>query len=80
METVGKALVIFGASLVVIMGGFLAMLIFLKKRMTKTAGNAAPKSTPAVSSSSKLLEIIKERYARGEITREQFEQLRKDLS
>jgi len=73
-------LVIFGASLVVIMGGFLAMLIFLKKRMTKTAGNIAPKSTPAVSSSNKLLEIVKERYARGEITREQFEQLRKDLS
>lgn len=80
METAGKALVIFGASLVAIMGGFLAMLIFLKKRMTKTAGNTAPKSTPAVSSSSKLLEIVKERYARGEITREQFEQLRKDLS
>ena len=56
------------------------MLIFLKKRMTKTAGNTEPKSTPAVSSSSKLLEIVKERYARGEITREQFEQLRKDLS
>ena len=56
------------------------MLIFLKKRMTKTAGNTAPKSTPAISSSSKLLEIVKERYARGEITREQFEQLRKDLS
>jgi len=80
METAGEALVILGASFVVIMGGFLVALIFLKKRMTKTAGSIEPKSAPAASSSSKLLEIVKERYARGEITREQFEQLRKDLS
>ena len=37
-----------------------------------TSGHDSPSKTP--------LEIAKERYARGEITREEYEQLRRDLS
>jgi putative membrane protein len=35
-------------------------------------------SGPA-SSASRALEILKERYAKGELTREQFEQMKRDL-
>ena len=42
---------------------------------------AAPSSTAAPPpSSSAPLDIAKARYARGEITKEQFEQLKRDLS
>ncbi len=34
---------------------------------------------PSVTGRSRALEILQERYARGEITREQYEQMRRDL-
>ena len=38
------------------------------------------KSSRTLGGTSKAIEIIKERYANGEITKEQFETLKKDLS
>ena len=37
-------------------------------------------SQDGLSSRHNALDIVKERYARGEITREQFEQIKKDLT
>ena len=49
------------------------LIVWAIKRFTEPrgGGSAAGKSP---------IEIAKERYARGEITKEQFEQLKKDLS
>ncbi len=83
MDALAKILIILGVSIVVIMTGLLALLIVVKKRMAKveaTNSGSKPALTSNTSSPAKLLDIVKERYARGEITREQYEQLKKDLS
>ena len=63
---------LFGGILMLIFwGGIIALVIWGVGRLTKH-NNQALKNTP--------LDIAKERYARGEISKEQFEQIRKDLS
>jgi len=60
-------------------GMFLAPILLL----TLAAGIAyyalKPAETATSTQSDRALEIAKERYARGEISRDQYEQLRKDL-
>jgi putative membrane protein len=51
-------------------GGIIALTVWGVTRLTKHDASTT-KHTP--------LEIAKERYARGEINKEQFEQLKKDL-
>ncbi|MDO8472534.1 MAG: SHOCT domain-containing protein [Dehalococcoidia bacterium] len=70
-------------SFVVVMGALILFLVKMSRRMnnispSQTKTPAASKPAPAPPS--KLLDIVRERYARGEINREQFEQLTKDLS
>ena len=47
----------------------MALCIWFFKRITR--GDSANRQTP--------MEIASERYARGDITKEQFEQIKKDL-
>ena len=56
--------------MVIFWGGLIALIVW---GITKLVGrgSAIPKHDP--------LDIAKERYARGEISREQFEQIKKDL-
>ncbi|MFC2014341.1 SHOCT domain-containing protein [Chloroflexota bacterium] len=51
-------------------GGLIALIIWGITRLTRRDESTA-KHTP--------LEIAKERYAKGEINKEQFEQIKKDL-
>ncbi len=53
-------------------GAIIALVVWVVKRLT-----GGDESTPRQRDP---LDIAKERYARGEITREQFDQLKKDLS
>ncbi len=52
-------------------GGIIALIVWAVRRATDR-GPVEHKRSP--------LDIAKERYARGEISREEFEQLKKDLS
>lgn len=54
--------------LVLVIGG----IVFFIKIVT-SGGKKAPKTTDAI------LEILKTRYAKGEITKEEFEQMMKDI-
>ena len=52
-------------------GGFVALAVWIVRAVWRSG---EPRTT-----SQNSLEIAKARYARGEITREQYEQLKKDL-
>jgi len=52
-------------------GGLIALIVWAVIKLNKR-GNSTSKRDP--------LGIAKERYAKGEISREEFEQLKKDLS
>jgi putative membrane protein len=56
---------------VVFWGGLIALIVWGVARLTKR-GDTASKRDP--------LDIAKERYAKGEISKKEFEQIKKDLT
>jgi putative membrane protein len=62
---------VFGVVLMILFwGGLISFFIWGLRRLTRHGSNA--KGDP--------LDIAKERYARGEITKQQYEQIKKDLT
>ena len=53
------------------LAGIIILVVWLARKPSEGGGTAA-KSNP--------LDIAKERYAKGEISKEEFEQIKKDLS
>ena len=53
-----------------LLAGFVALCLWFYRRFTR--GDNATRQTP--------MEIARERYAKGEINKEQFEQIKKDLA
>jgi putative membrane protein len=51
-------------------GGIIALVIWVVRKLTERGGSEGRYSA---------LDIAKQRYARGEISREEFEQIKKDL-
>ncbi|MFC1915718.1 SHOCT domain-containing protein [Chloroflexota bacterium] len=60
-----------GAWMLIFWGGFLALIIWGVTRLS-SRGDSTLKHEP--------LDVANERYAKGEITKKEFEQLKKDLS
>ena len=60
-----------GAWMLVFWGGLIALIVWGISKLSGR-GDSTPKRNP--------LYVAKERYAKGEIPREEFEQLKKDLS
>ncbi len=63
-----------GIFMLIFWGGLIALIIWGVTKLSRRDGSApsAPKHDP--------LEIAKERYAKGELSKEEFDQLKKDLS
>ena len=59
-----------GLFMLVFWGGLIALIVWVVTRLTKRSDSTQTRSP---------LDIAKERYAKGEIDREQFEQIKKDL-
>jgi putative membrane protein len=71
---------IFGAVLTVAFWGVLVMLgVVLFRALTGPRGRHDTVQIPPVGQSKTALDILKERYARGEITKEEYEQMREVL-
>ena len=60
--------------MVIFWGGLIALVLWVGRKLGRLYGPApsAPKHDP--------LEIAKERYAKGELSREEFKQIKEDLS
>ncbi len=71
-EGMGWWMVFGGFMMVLFWGGIIALVIWGIRRLTGGSQETGQRRTP--------LDIAKERYAKGEISREEFEQVRKDLS
>ncbi len=52
-------------------GGFIALVVWGVSRLTRHNSMAAHNSS---------YDVVKQRYARGELSREEFEQIKRDLS
>ena len=59
-----------GIGMLIFWGGLIAVIVWGITRLTRR-DNSATKHTP--------LDVAKERYARGEIDKAEFEQIKKDL-
>ena len=74
LEGMGWWMVIGGILMLVLWGGLIALVVWGIMALVRrggSGGNAAERRS--------ALDIAKERYARGEITREQYQQMREDL-
>jgi len=62
---------IFGVAwMVIFWGGIIALIVWGIKKLTDRGGTGSRRDS---------LDVAKERYAKGEISREEFEQIKKDL-
>ena len=61
--------------MVLFWGGIIALIVWGVKKLTERSGAGT-----GVSEQRSPLDIAKERYAKGEIAKEEFERLKKDLS
>lgn len=64
-------MIVGGILMLLFWAAIIALIVWVVRTLSRPSG-ASSTSTP--------LDIAKVRYARGEITKEQFEQLKKDLS
>ena len=74
-DGMGWGWMLFGGLLMLVFwGAIIALVVWGVKKVTERED-----STPKTTEKRDPLEIAKERYAKGEISREQFEQIKKDL-
>lgn len=77
MQGMGGWPMIFGAlMMILVLAAVIAVVVLLVRAFT-SGGHAAP---PTRSSGRSALDILDERYARGEIDQEEYQQRKKDLA
>jgi putative membrane protein len=66
-----------GLMMVLFWGGLIALAVLILRTFSSSQQRAG--SVSALPSSNTALDILKERYAQGEITKAEFEEMRDDL-
>lgn len=70
-EGMGWTMIFGGLWMVVFWGGLIALIIWGVTKLTQRNGSTTRRDS---------LDIARERYAKGELSQEEFQQLKKDLS
>ena len=69
-----------GLMMLLFWGALIALAFFAFRALSRSSGGSARDLThPVVRSDDRALAILKERYAKGEIDKEQYERMRSDL-
>lgn len=68
-----------GLTMVLFWGGLIALIVLAVRGLTGSGYQSRSGELPERRATPDALEILKTRYAKGEITQEEFEQIRKDL-
>ncbi len=68
-----------GLMMVVFWGGLIALIVLAVRGLTGSGYQSRSGELPELRVTPNALEILKTRYAIGEISQEEFEQIRKDL-
>ena len=68
-----------GLLMVLFWGGLIALIVFAVRGLTGSGYQSRSGEQPELRVTPNALEILKARYAKGEITQEEFETIRKDL-
>jgi len=75
-----QRLVFGGLMMLLVWGGLIALAVLVVRALTRPVSRQPGGSGgPSGSTIDRALEILKERYARGEITKDQYESMRRDL-
>ena len=74
-DGMGWWMVFGGLWMLVFWGGIIALIVWGIKKLTERGG-----SGPGIAEKRDPLDIAKERYAKGETSKEEFEQIKKALS
>jgi putative membrane protein len=65
--------------LLLIIGAVIALVVWLVRAGNRTGGVGGPSVHENPPSTPRALDILNERYARGEITKEQYDTMRRDI-
>jgi putative membrane protein len=68
-----------GWGMLLFWGLFIVLVVAVVRGLGNRGGNDAPTAPPPPAPGASALDILAQRYARGEIDREEFEQKRRDL-
>ena len=69
----------FGGLMMLIFWGGLIALVFLAIRGFSGSSRSVSEADPSAPTGKKALEVLKERYARGAISKAEYEEIRSDL-
>jgi putative membrane protein len=72
----GLGIVFGGLMMLLFWGGLIVLAFFVIRALARSGSDL---SAPPLAGSNRALDILKERYARGEVTKEQYEQIYQDL-